>query len=74
MNINATTDEYMLLFRGPNWDKGLDLEELQQAMNKVTAWFEGLSERGKIKAGQPLGGSGRIISRKRRNDRGRPVC
>jgi hypothetical protein len=65
MNINATTGEYMLLFRGPNWDKGLDPEELQQAMNKVTAWFEGLRERSKIKAGQPLGGSGRIISGKK---------
>jgi hypothetical protein len=65
MNINATTGEYMLLFRGPDWDKGLAPEELQQAMNKVTAWFEGLRERGKIKAGQPLGANGRIISGKK---------
>jgi hypothetical protein len=65
MNINAMTGEYMLLFRGPDWDKGLAPEELQQAMNKVTAWFEGLRERGKIKAGQPLGANGRIISGKK---------
>lgn len=52
----------MLLFRGPHWDKGLSTNELQQAMNDVMAWFEGLSERGKIKGAQPLGGQGRVIS------------
>jgi hypothetical protein len=64
MNINKTTGEYMLLFRGPNWDKGLSQGELQQVMNKVMAWFEGLRESGKVKAGQPLGAQGRVISGK----------
>ena len=52
----------MLLFRGPHWDRGLSQQELQAAMDKVMAWFEGLNARGKIKAGQPLGAQGRIIS------------
>ena len=52
----------MLLFRGPHWDIGLGREELQEAMNKVMVWFEGLSQRGKVKAAQPLGSEGRIIS------------
>ena len=52
----------MLLFRGPHWDRGLSTDELQQAMNKVMAWFEGLNERGKIKGAQPLSGQGRVIS------------
>ena len=52
----------MLLFRGPHWDRGLSSDELQQVMNKVMAWFEGLNERGKIKGTQPLGGQGRVIS------------
>jgi hypothetical protein len=52
----------MLLFRGPQWDRGLSTDELQQAMNKVMAWFEGLNKRGKIKGAQPLGGQGRVIS------------
>jgi hypothetical protein len=64
MNIDKTTGEYMLLFRGPNWDKGLSQGELQQVMNKVMAWFEGLREGGKVKAGQPLGAQGRVISGK----------
>ena len=62
MNTETTIDEYMLLFRGPHWDRGLSTDELQQAMTKVMAWFEGLNERGKIKAAQPLGGQGRVIS------------
>jgi hypothetical protein len=62
MNTETTTGEYMLLFRGPHWDRGLSAEELQQVMDKVMAWFEGLNERGKIKGAQPLGGQGRVIS------------
>lgn len=52
----------MLLFRGPDWDKGLSTEELQHAMDKVMVWFEGLNERGRIKGAQPLSGQGRVIS------------
>ena len=62
MNTETTTGEYMLLFRGPHWDRGLSQQELQAAMDKVMAWFEGLNQRGKTKAAQPLGAQGRIIS------------
>ena len=62
MNTETTTGEYMLLFRGPHWDRGLSEQELQAAMDKVIAWFEGLNQHGKIKTGQPLGAQGRIIS------------
>jgi hypothetical protein len=62
MNTETTTGEYMLLFRGPHWDRGLSAEELQGTMDRVMAWFGGLSERGKVKAGQPLGSQGRTIS------------
>jgi hypothetical protein len=61
MNTQQTTGEYMLLFRGPHWDKGLSPEELQQALNKIMAWFGALREAGKVKAGQPLGAQGRIV-------------
>jgi hypothetical protein len=62
MNTETTTGEYLLLFRGPHWDKGLSADELQQVMDKVIAWFEGLNARGKVKGAQPLGAQGRIIS------------
>ena len=62
MNTETTTGEYILLFRGAHWDRGLSTDELQQAMDKVMEWFEELNERGKIKGAQPLGGHGRVIS------------
>ena len=62
MKTETRTGEYMLLFRGPHWDRGLTTDQLQQAMDKVMAWFEGLNEGGKIKSAQPLGAQGRIIS------------
>jgi hypothetical protein len=61
-NKERTTGEYMLLFRGPNWDQGLSTDELQKTMDNVMAWFEGLNERGKIKGAQPLSAQGRTIS------------
>ena len=62
MNIETTTGEYMLLFRGPHWDQGLSTDELQKVMDNVMAWFEGLNQHGKVKGGQPLGAQGRTIS------------
>ena len=62
MNTETTTGEYMLLFRGPHWDKDLSTDELQQTMDKVMAWFERLDQRGKVKGAQPLSSQGRTIS------------
>src|SRR5678815_2411420 len=70
MSAPNPTSEFMLLFRGPHWDKGLSAEELQQVMGQVMAWFEGLKEQGKVKAGQPLGAEGRTVSGRK----GRPVA
>jgi hypothetical protein len=64
MSTQTATGEYMLLFRGTHWDKGLSTEELQQVMDKVMAWFEGLQEQDRVRAGQPLDAQGRIISGK----------
>jgi len=52
----------MLLFRGSHWDQGLSADELQQTMDNVMTWFDGLNQRGKIKGAQPLGAQGRIVS------------
>ena len=62
MSTPNSTSEYMLLFRGACWDKGLSPEEAQRLMNQVMAWFEGLKQQGIVKAGQPLGPEGRTIS------------
>ena len=64
MSTPNSTSNYMLLFRGPQWDRGLSPEELQKTFDRVTAWFKTLQAQGRVKSGQPLGPESRIISGK----------
>jgi hypothetical protein len=61
----TTTSEYMLLFRGTDWDRGLSSEEIENVMNRWIVWFDRLTEQGKATAGQPLTDQGRVISGKK---------
>lgn len=60
--MNALKSDYLLLFRGTDWDKGLSPEEIQKVMNRLMAWIEGLQREGKLKAGHPLSEGGCSIS------------
>jgi hypothetical protein len=60
----SNTNEYLLLFRGSQWDKGLSPEQLQKTVDQFMAWFERLKQQGKVKGGQPLERSGKIVSGK----------
>lgn len=62
MNTPITTPEYMLLFRGTNWDRGLSPEEIQNVISRWIVWFDRVTEQGKAKAGQPLTDKGKVIS------------
>src|SRR6202043_309613 len=65
-NMTApTTPEYMLLFRGTNWGRGLSPEEIQNVMSRWITWFDRLTEQGKARAGQPLTDQGKVISGKK---------
>ena len=59
-----TKSEYMLLFRGTDWHRGLSPEEIQQVVNQMKAWFDRLTAEGKAKAGKPLFYEGKIVSQK----------
>src|SRR5882724_10681461 len=65
MSTETKTSEYLLLFRGTDWYNGLSPEEMQTAMNHMKAWFERLTNQGKLKAAQPLEDEGKIVSGKR---------
>jgi hypothetical protein len=41
-----TKSEYMLLFRGTDWHKGLSPEAIQQVVNQMKAWFDRLTAEG----------------------------
>ena len=57
--------EFILFFRGSQWDKDLSPEEIQNAMGQFMGWFERLREEGRLKAGQPLERRGKIVSGKK---------
>ena len=59
-----TASEYMLLFRGTDWHHGLSPQEIQNAVNRMKAWFDRLTAEGKAKAGKPLFHEGKIVSQK----------
>ena len=57
-----TTSQYLLLFRGIDWHKGMSPEEIQAVTSKFLGWFERLTSEGKAKAGQPLLPEGKVVS------------
>lgn len=60
-----TTSEYMLLFRGNDWHKGLSPEQIEEAVKQMYAWLDRLTAEGKAKAGKPLFPEGKIVSQKK---------
>src|SRR4029078_10009959 len=57
--------QYVLLFRGPDWDRGLTREQTQQTLDRVMAWCEALQQRGIVRGGSPLARAGAIVSHER---------
>src|SRR5229473_3744409 len=66
MSTPSKSSEYMLVFRGTDWHKGLSAEQMQQVAGKWMAWFRRLTEQGKAVAGNPLEREGKIVSGKDR--------
>lgn len=62
---DAASRQYLLLFRGNDWHRGLSAEEMQNTMARWVTWFEGLKAQGKIQSAQPLGDEGKIVTVKK---------
>jgi hypothetical protein len=60
-----TKSEYILLFRGTDWHKGLSPEEIQEVVKQMYAWLDRLTAEGKAKGGKPLFPEGKIVSQKK---------
>ena len=64
MSTQTTKSEYLVICRG--WEayasKSLSPEELQNALKQFYAWFERLSDEGKMKSGHQLAPEGKILS------------
>ena len=63
--MSTAKSDYMLLFRGTNWDKELSPEQLQKVVSDWYAWFERLTQEGKAIGGHPLQNEGKIVSGKK---------
>jgi hypothetical protein len=64
--MSTQKSDYMLLFRGTNWDKGLSPEQIQKVVSDWYAWFERLKQEGRCIGGHPLQNSGKMVSGKNR--------
>ena len=64
MSTQPSKSEYLVICRG--WDahahKSLSPEDIQNALKQVYAWFERLSDKGKMKSGHQLAPEGKILS------------
>jgi hypothetical protein len=67
MSESTTKSDYLLLFRGNVWDRGLSAEQLQKVVSDWMAWFQGLKAQGKCIGGNPLEREGKVVSGKNRN-------
>jgi hypothetical protein len=65
MNASTEKSDYLLLFRGTNWDKNVSPEQRQQAVTDWYAWFERLKQEGRCSGGRPLRDEGKIVSGKK---------
>jgi hypothetical protein len=62
MSTQTTTAEYLVICRGARFDKNLSTEDIQNAMKQFHAWFERMSDQGKMKSARQLGPEGKILS------------
>lgn len=65
MSIAADQSDYLLLFRGNDWEKNLPPEELKQVVTDWYAWFQRLAAEGKCLGGLPLLDAGKLVSGKK---------
>jgi hypothetical protein len=73
MSTKTSTSKYLVIWRGARFDESfLSAEEIQNAMKQFNAWFERMSDQGKMKGAHLLAPEGKILSA-RKGD-GRPVC
>jgi hypothetical protein len=65
MSTRTSKSDYMLLFRGTDWEKRLSPEQLQQVVSDWATWFERLMQEGRCTGGHPLHGEGKLVSGKK---------
>ena len=62
MSTQTTTAEYLVICRGTKFGESLSPEDIQNAMKQFQAWFERMSDQGKMKGARQLAPEGKILS------------
>jgi hypothetical protein len=63
MTTQTTASEFLVICRGARLDEGLrSPEDIQNAMKQFHAWFERMSDQGKMKSGHQLRPEGKVLS------------
>jgi hypothetical protein len=62
MSTQTTKSEYLVICRGIRWNERLSPEDIENALKQFYAWFERLSDEGKMKSGHQLEPEGKILS------------
>jgi hypothetical protein len=65
MSMPTSRSDYLLLFRGSDWQKHLSREELHTVVSDWATWFERLKQEGKCTGGHPLHHEGKLVSGKK---------
>src|SRR5262245_48665526 len=65
MSTSTEKSDYLLLFRGTNWDNELSAEQREKVVADWYAWFERLKQEGRCKGSHPLHSDGKIVSGKK---------
>src|ERR1043165_458181 len=60
--MSQPSTDFLYLFRGGADPKLMSPEQMQQNMNRWFAWMGDLRNKGKFKAGEPLGDEGKVLS------------
>ena len=61
MSTKTTTSEYLVICRGTSLEESLSPEGIQNAMEQFYAWFERMSDEGKMKSGHQLAPEGKVL-------------
>lgn len=65
MSTLTTKSDYMLFFRGTNWDENLSAEKANQVVGEFMSWFQQLTQNGIALSGHPLTNESKIVSGKK---------
>jgi hypothetical protein len=65
MSMTSDKSDYLLLFRGNEWEKSLPPEELKMVVTDWYAWYQRLVDAGKCVGGMPLLNTGKLVSGKK---------